>query len=113
MHELKEKNNTIYFELHNDFFSKINESNDNGIDISIVRGLVQHFIDMENQLFNRRITKFMKVSIQSDISDLRNHMRITKTLSNDLQKVCLNYSQKLNHITIRREKVNDTRKTTR
>ena len=55
----------------------------------------------------------MKVSIQSDISDLRNHMRITKTLSNDLQKVCLNYSQKLNHITIRREKVNDTRKTTR
>ena len=57
MHELKEKNNTIYFELHNDFFRNINESIDNGIDINSVRDLVQHFIDMENQLFNRRITK--------------------------------------------------------
>ena len=46
----------------------------------------------------------MKVSVQSDIPNLGNRMRITKTLSNDLQMVCLNYSQKLNHITIRREK---------
>ena len=63
---MKKKNNTIYFELHNDFFSKINELIDSGIDINIVRDLVQHFIDMRNQLFNRRIAKFMKVSMQSD-----------------------------------------------
>ena len=60
MHVLKEKNNTIYFELHNDFFfKKINESIDNDIDINIVRDLVQHFIDMKNQLFNRRTAKLI------------------------------------------------------
>ena len=50
--------------------------------------------------------------MQPDIRDLRNHMRTTQTLSNDLRKVYLNYSQKLNHITIRKND-HDTRKAIR
>ena len=84
MHELKDNNNTIYSEVYNNFFRKINESIDNGIDINISRDLVQRFIDMENQLFNRRITKFIKVCMQPDIRDLRNCMRIIQRLLNDL-----------------------------
>ena len=84
MHELKDNNNTIYSEVYNDFFRKINESIDHGIDINISRDLVQRFIEMENQLFHQRITKFIKVCMQPDIRDLRNCMRIIQTLLNDL-----------------------------
>ena len=49
--------------------------------------------------------------MQSNIRNLRNRMRITKTLSNDLRNLYLNYSQKLNHVTIGKKK--NTRKITR
>ena len=41
------------------FIKKINESIDNDIDINIVRDLVHYFIDMKNQLFNRRNAKLI------------------------------------------------------
>ena len=48
---------------------------------------------MENQLFNRRVTKFIKVSMQSHIQNLPHRMQITQTLSIDLRKSIPNYSE--------------------
>ena len=39
--------------------------------------------------------------MQPDTRDLRNRMQLIQTPPNDLRKLYLNYSQKLNHFTIR------------
>ena len=102
MRELTEKNKYIYPELHSEFFSQIEEAIENNIDIAIIRDLKQYFIKIENELFNRRITKFVKVAKDPDIRLLREKMRVAKYLSNELNSLYLSYAKKLNHIATRR-----------
>ena len=67
MRELTEKNKCIYSELHSEFFIEIEQATENNIDIAIIRDLKQYFGKIENELFNRRITKFVKVAKDPDI----------------------------------------------
>ena len=60
MCELTEKNKCIYSELHSEVFIQLEEAIENNIDIAIIRYLKQYFSKIENELFNCRITKFVK-----------------------------------------------------
>ena len=75
MRELTEKNKCIYSELHSEFFSQIEEAIENNSDIEIIRDLEQYFSKIKNELFNRRMTKFVKVVKDPDIRLLREKCR--------------------------------------
>ena len=99
MHQLKEKDKAIYSKLHKEFFTHITKSLDDFLKISDIRDLVQFFIEEENKLFNCRITKFVKVSEQHKLHDLRNHMLVTEPLSSELHYIYLSQAEKLQHVT--------------
>ena len=79
IHQLKEKDKTIYPELHKEFFAHINKSLDDFLEISDIRDLVEFCVEEENKLFICRITKFVEVSKQHKlqvhpiICSLHNH----------------------------------------
>ena len=54
-------------------------------------------------MFNRRITKFVKVAKDLDIRLLREKMRVLNYLSNELNDLYLSYAKQLDHITTRRD----------
>ena len=62
---------------------------------------MEKFIVEENQLFDRRITKFVKVAKQPD---LRKRMQILRPLSKDLHELCLTQAGKLHHITTHKKR---------
>ena len=104
MHQLKEKDKAIYSQLHNEFFTHITKSLDDSFEISDIRDLVQFFVEEENQLFNHRITTFVKVSEQQHkLQDLRNHMLITEPLSSELHSLYLLHAEKLQHVASRKK----------
>ena len=104
MHQLKEKDKAIYSELHKKFFTHITKPLDNFLEISDTRDLVQFFVEEENKLFNRRITKFVKVSEQHKLQDLRNHILITEPSSSELHSIYSSYAEKLQHVTSRKKR---------
>ena len=99
MPELTEKSKCIYCELYSEFFIQIEEAIENSIDIAIVRDLKQYFSKIENELFNRRVTKFVKVAKDPDIRLLREKIRVANYLSNELNNLYLLYAKQLDHIT--------------
>ena len=101
---ITEKNKCIYSELHSVFFIQIEQAIENSIDIAIIRDLKQYFGKIESELFNRRITKFVKVAKDPDIRLLREKMRVANCLSNELNNLYLSYAKQLDHITTRRGK---------
>ena len=103
----KEKDVVIHSELYSDFFDQIKKFLSNSISISDIRDLVEKFMVEENPLFNRRITKFIKVVKQSDIRDLRKRMQILRTLSKDLHELYLAQAEKLHHITTRKKRTTE------
>ena len=86
------------------FFDQIKDSLSNAISINDIRNLLEKFIVEENQLFDCRITKFVKVAKQPDIRDLRKRMQILRPLSKDLHELCLTQAGKLHHITTRKKR---------
>ena len=99
MRELTEKNKCIYCELYSEFFIQIEEAIENNIDIAIIRDLKQYFSKIENELFNRRITKFVEVAKDPDTRLLREKIRVANYLSNELNNLYLSYAKQLDHIT--------------
>ena len=95
MPQLKEKDKAINSQLHKELFTHITKSLDDFLEISDIRDLVQFFVEKEYKLFNRRITKFVKVSEQHKLQDLRNHMLITEPLSSELHSIYLSHAEKL------------------
>ena len=59
MHKLKEKDKAIYSELHKRFFTHITKLLDSFLKIGDIRDLLQPFVEVENKLLNRRITKYL------------------------------------------------------
>ena len=92
MHQLKEKDKAINSQLHKEFFTHITKSLDDFFEITDIRDLVQFFAEKENKLFNRRITKFVKVPEQHKLQDLRNHMLITVSYILFIYRTQRNYS---------------------
>ena len=103
MCELTEKNKCIYSELHSEFFIQIEEVIENNIDIAIIRNPKQYFSRIESELFNRRITKTVKVAKDPDLRLLWEKMRVANYLSNEPNNLYLSYAKQLHHITIRRD----------
>ena len=60
---------------------------DSFLKISDIRDLLQPFVEVENKLLNRRMTKFVKVSEQHNLEDLCNHTTLINynTLLNILE----------------------------
>ena len=98
MHQLNEKDKAIYSELHKEFFKHITRSLDYFLEISDICDLVQFFVEAENKLFNRRITKFVKVSKQHKLQDFCNDMHFTELLSSELHSIYLSHAEKLQHV---------------
>ena len=67
MRQLQEKYVVIHLQLCSDFLDRNKNSLSISISINDIRDLVEKFMVEENQPFNRRITKFIKVSKQPDI----------------------------------------------
>ena len=103
MCELTEKNKCIYSELHSEVFIQLEEAIENNIDIAIIRYLKQYFSKIENELFNCRITKFVKVARDPNIRLLLEKIRVANYLSNELNNLYLSYEKQLDHITTRRD----------
>ena len=99
MHQLQEKGVVIHAQTYSDFFDQIKNSLSNAISINDVRDLAEKFTVEQNELFNRRITKFIKVAKQPDIRDLRKRMQILRTLSKGLHELYQTQAEKLHHIT--------------
>ena len=89
MHQLKEKDEGIYSELRKMFFTHATKLLDDFLEMIDIRDLAQLLVEEENKLFNRRITKFVNVSEQHKLQDLRNHMYITQPLSSELHSIYL------------------------
>ena len=62
MHQLQEKGVVIHAQTYSDFFDQIKNSLSNAISINDIRDLAEKFTVEQNELFNRRITKFIKVA---------------------------------------------------
>ena len=73
------------------------------MEISDIPDLVQFFVEEENKLFNRRITKFVKVFKEHKLKDLRNHMLITEPLSSELHSIYFLHPEKLQHVISRKK----------
>ena len=99
MHQLQEKGVVIHVQTYSDFFDQIKNSLSNAISIYDIRDLAEKFAVEQNELFNRRITKFIKVAKQPDIRDLRKRMQILRTLSKGLHELYQTQAEKLHHIT--------------
>ena len=69
------------------------------LEIGGIRDLVQLFAEEENKVFNRRITKFVKVSKQHKLQYLRNHKLIKEPLFSELHSIYLLHAEKLQHVT--------------
>ena len=65
------------------FFEHLEKSNSD-IEISALNNIQHNFKELEEQLFNRRITKFIKLDPTINIRELRTKMNITETLSRKL-----------------------------
>ena len=82
---VKRKGSSYLFQTTPKILTHITKSLDDFLEISDIRNLVQLFVEEENKLFNRRITKFVKVFEQHKLQDLRNHMLITEPLSSEIK----------------------------
>ena len=76
---------------------------ENNIDIAIIRNSKQYFSKIESELFNRRITKTVKVAKDPNLRLLWEKMRVANYLSNEPNNLYSSYAKQLNHITIRRD----------
>ena len=92
------------------FFTHITKLLDDFLEMSDIRNLAQLLVEEENKLFNRRITKFVKVSEQHKLQNLRNHMYITQPFSSELHSIYLSQAEKLQHIYNSKEVINKSTK---
>ena len=70
------------------FFEHLEKSNSD-TEITAVNKIQHNFKELEEQLFNCRITKFIKLDPTINIRELRTKMNITETLSGKLHTHCL------------------------
>ena len=94
----------IHAQLCSGFLDKIKSYLSNSISINDIRDFVEKFIVEKNKLFNRRITKFIKVATHPEIPDLRKPKQVLQTLSKDLHKLYLTQAEKLHHISTRKKR---------
>ena len=86
------------------FFEHLEKSNSD-IEISALNKIQHNFKELEEQLFNRRITKFIKLDPSINIRQLRTKMNIPETLSQKLHAHCLDVAVRTKTITTKRKKV--------
>ena len=86
------------------FFEHLEKSNSD-IEISALNNIQHNFKELEEQLFNRRITKFIKLDPSINIRELRRKMNITETSSRKLHTHCLDVAVRTKRITTKRKKV--------
>ena len=86
------------------FFEHLEKSNSD-IEISALNKIQHNFKELEEQLFNRRITKFIKLDPSINIRELRTKMNIPETLSQKLHARCLDLAVRTKTITTKRKKV--------
>ena len=67
-----------------------------------MKELREKLIELDAVLFNRRITKFLKLSDKLDTRTLRNIIKIKNPLLDTIQRNLLVYVSRDNHITSRR-----------
>ena len=65
------------------------EKSNSDIEINALNKIQHNFKELEEQLFNRRITKFIKLDPSINIRELRRKMNINETLSRKLRTHCL------------------------
>ena len=97
----------IHAQLCSDFLDKIKNYLSNSISTNDIRDFVEKFIVEEIKLFNRRITKFIKVVTHPEIPDLRKPKQVLQTLSKDLYKLYLTQAEKLHHISTRKKRTTE------
>ena len=97
----------IHAQRYSDFLDQIKNYLSNSISINDIRDFVEKFIVEENKLFNRRITKFIKVATHPEIRVLRKPKQVLQTLSKDLHELYLTQAEKLHHITTRKKRTTE------
>ena len=80
------------------FFEHLEKSNAD-IKISALSKIQHNFKELEEQLFNCRITKFIKLDPSINIREFRTKVNITETLSQKLHAHCLDVAVKTKTIT--------------
>ena len=86
------------------FFEHLEKSNSD-IEINALNKIQHNFKELEEQLFNRRITKFIKLDPSINIRELRRKMNINETLSRKLRTHCLDVAVRTKRITTKRKKL--------
>ena len=103
--KIHEENKYNYNTLLPTFETKLNEYvNLQEIPVNGLQELREKIIKVETTLFNRRITKFIKISEATDIRTIRTKMEISNPISKKIQRRILALSITKNRITTRRTK---------
>ena len=86
------------------FFEHLEKSHSD-IEINALNKIQHNFKELEEQLFNCRITKLVKLDPSINIRELQRKMDITQTLSQKLHTHCLDVAVRTKRIATKRKKV--------
>lgn len=77
---LQERDKAIHSELHYEFSTRITKLLGYFFEISDIRDLVDNFVEEEKNLFDRIVTKFLKVSEKRKLQDTQSYTYYTNII---------------------------------